>query len=357
MRAARLLWAFALALLLSSFAYGQLVISVHSGVLHFSEGSAFIDDQPLQQKLGTFPDIKEGSTLRTAQGRAEVLLTPGVFLRVDENSSIRMVSTALKNTRVEFLQGSVIVDSLEATADDSVLMSFKDNRVRFPQKGVYRLDSEPPLLQVYNGEAEVTRENKPSVVDSSHLFFFTLGLVTQKFGEGADDDFYRWSKDRSDFISADNRAAAQSLADPAPADPNQIGGAPPLTRDPDLYLGGPNYGGPNYNALSGGLWPYDSLMYSNMPFGIGAWNTFTTYFVYVPLYLRPGRSRYPVRWPYPGLPPASTGISRLPISRSPIITPRGVSVPRIPPVRTGSVGSTAPRIGVTHIGAGAGLHR
>lgn len=356
MRAA-VLSAFILSFLTSGHLAGQLVISVHSGVLHFSEGSVFLDNQPLQQKLGTFPDIKRGSTLRTEQGRAEVLLTPGVFLRVDENSSIRMVSTAIKDTRVEFVQGSVILDSLEATVDDSVLVTFKDNRVRFPQKGVYRLDSEPPLLQVYNGEAEVARDGKPCVVDASHLFFFTLGLVTQKFGEGAEDDFYRWSKDRSDFISADNRAAAQSLADPPQTDPNQIASASPLARDPDLYLGGPDYSRPNYNSPSGGFWPYDSLLYSNMPFGIGAWNTFATYFVYVPLYLRPGRSPRPVRWPYPGLPPVSTGIPRIPISRSPIVIPRGVSAPRIPPVRTSTVGPAAPRIGVTHFGAPAGVHR
>jgi len=351
MRVPRVLCPPILTLLASLQLPAQMVVSVHSGVLHFSEGQVFINDVPVEQKLGTFPTLKEGSTLRTQEGRAELLLTPGVFLRMDENSSIRMVSTALKDTRVDFLEGSVIVDSLEATADDSVLITFKDNRIRFPQKGVYRLDSEPPLLQAYNGEAEVTHEGKPSLVDPSHLFFFSLGLTTQKFGEGADDDFSRWSKDRSDFISADNRAAAQSAGDPADPD-----AADALTRDPGLYLGSPSDGGtPDYDALNGGtFWPYNSLMYSNVPFGIGASNLFATYFVYVPLYLR-GRSPYPVRLRYPGVPPTHIGTS--PVGRTvyPIITPRPITVPRISPARVGTV--TSPHVGVTHIGAPVGVHR
>src|SRR5438874_2416739 len=38
--------------------------------------------------------------------------------------------------------------------------------------------TEPPVLQAYNGGAEVTHDGKPSSVDTSHLFFFSLELVT-----------------------------------------------------------------------------------------------------------------------------------------------------------------------------------
>jgi hypothetical protein len=57
-------------------ASGQSVISTHSGLVYFFEGSVLLGDQPLEQKFGKFPDIGEGRELRTEQGRAEVLLTP-----------------------------------------------------------------------------------------------------------------------------------------------------------------------------------------------------------------------------------------------------------------------------------------
>jgi hypothetical protein len=324
---------------------GQLVVSAHSGVVHFSEGSIFIDDHPLEQKFGTFPNIKEGSTLRTGEGRAEVLLTPGVFLRLDEDSSIRMISDSIKNTRVEFLEGSVILDSLEASGDNPVLITYKDCQIRFPKRGVYRMDASPPVLQAYNGEAEVTRDGKPSSIDPSHLYFFSLGLETQKFGEGADDEFYQWSKDRSEFISADNRSAAQSTADPGQLDSGQM-----PSRDPDVYLGTPSYGG----GIAGTLPVDNGLLYSNVPFGMGVWNMYSVYFIYLPRYHRlpynptwPGgtpRSMYsprsarlpwPGRTPYPGLPPARVGIPR----SSGIGVPTRIAVPRFP--------QPVPRVGTT----------
>jgi hypothetical protein len=377
MRCPRLLLPSSLTLLACLHVSGQLVVSVHSGVVHFSEGSVFIDDRPLELKLGTFPSIKEGSTLRTEEGRAEVLLTPGVFLRLDENSSIRMISNSIKDTRVEFQQGSAIVDSLESSADSAVAITYKDCQIRFPQKGIYRMDSEPPVLQAYNGEAEVTREGKLSRVDGSHLFFFSLGLVTQKFGEGADDDFYQWSKNRSGFISADNRSAAQSAVDPGQMDIGQATG-----RDPDLYLGAPSYGlgTPTYGGLGtpgyGGLagtFPLDyNLGFSNVPFGMGVWNIYSIYFIYLPRYRHwpvpspssVGTSR-PGRTPYPGLPPTRIGLppTRIGISRgvgvgSPTFTPR--PIPRVArpapvyshPGAAGLPGGGASRTGAPAIGRG-----
>src|ERR1035441_2864301 len=84
-----------------SAASGQSVTSTHSGLLYFFDGNVYIGDEQLHQKFGRFPEIGEGVVLRTELGRAEVLLTPGVFLRIDENSSIRMVSNRLTDTRIE----------------------------------------------------------------------------------------------------------------------------------------------------------------------------------------------------------------------------------------------------------------
>src|SRR6516164_431312 len=84
-------------------AAGQSVISTHSGVVHFFEGAVYLNDQPLESHLGKFPTIPQGGELRTAKGRAEVLLTPGVFIRVGEQSAIRLVANQLSDTRIELM--------------------------------------------------------------------------------------------------------------------------------------------------------------------------------------------------------------------------------------------------------------
>src|SRR5690242_14102448 len=98
-------------------AYAQYVISAHSGVVQYVQGRALLNDNAVDPKFGQFPEIKENEIFRTEEGRAEILLTPGVFLRLAENSSIRMVSVRLTDTRVEVLSGSVMVESDQALKD------------------------------------------------------------------------------------------------------------------------------------------------------------------------------------------------------------------------------------------------
>src|SRR3974390_3214021 len=90
----------ALAPVLAFPAWSQSVISVYSGVIHLSEGSVFLDNRPVEQKPGRFEEIKPGSELRLEDGRAEVLLTPGGFLRPGDGSAVRMVSYVLADTRL-----------------------------------------------------------------------------------------------------------------------------------------------------------------------------------------------------------------------------------------------------------------
>jgi hypothetical protein len=199
-------------------------------VINFTEGTVLIDDQPLATKAGTFASVPQGSTLRTEQGRAEILLMPGVFLRVDEHSSIRMLSNALDNTRVEFLNGAVILDSNEAKAPrGAVTLIFKGFEIGFLKNGVYRIDSDPAVLETYVGEAEVHAAGlPPKKIDESRQFFFAIGMDTNKYGDGAIDTFSEWARNRAETIAADNRAAAQSTADPTLPDPSLVGPLPPI---------------------------------------------------------------------------------------------------------------------------------
>ena len=81
------------------------MISARSGLIHYVEGQVYLGDQPVETKFGNFPEVKENQQLRTEEGRAEVLLTPGVFLRLGENSSFRMITNRLIDTRLELLSG------------------------------------------------------------------------------------------------------------------------------------------------------------------------------------------------------------------------------------------------------------
>jgi hypothetical protein len=329
-------------------ASAQSVISTHSGVVHFFEGSVFIGDKPMEQKFGRFPDLPEGGELRTEQGRAEVLLTPGTFLRIGENSAIRMVSNQLSDTRVELLAGSAILESTQYSKDTCVTLIYKTWQVSLPGEGLYRLDAEPPRLRVYQGGAEVTaRDSGNSVhVKSGELLPFAEVLVAEEFKDDSGDAFSDWAVRRSGAISSDNSIASQIFDDPSSLDNSTMafgGGFTyfPLTAVPALGLGSP-YGLSFWSPVQPAL----ASIYANPLY-------LPPYGYYLGLSSAVRSSLLPLGRPvYPAIGLPSTGIgarySPLPIGG----IQSGIGAPRV-----GSGITAPPRITAPHVAPHAVGHR
>jgi len=201
-------------------AIGQSVISTRSGIVYYFDGSVYLQDQPLQSQVGKFPSVPQGAELRTAQGHAEVVLTPGVFLRMGENSSIRMLSNDLANTRVELQTGSAIVDASQSATEPNsgttVTLVFRDWQVHAAQAGVYRVDSDPPRVWVLKGEAEVTgAKGQPARVAEGMDMPLAAALRPEQSAAGPADSLSVWNSGRTDSIVADNSITQQIDADPA----------------------------------------------------------------------------------------------------------------------------------------------
>src|SRR5580692_3024431 len=80
------------------------------GTINYVEGAAYIDGQQLDPKQIGNIDLNPGQELTTGAGKAEILLTPGVFLRVDDNSAVRMISPDLTLTQVQIDKGRAGVE-------------------------------------------------------------------------------------------------------------------------------------------------------------------------------------------------------------------------------------------------------
>ena len=200
------------ACLLGSSAFAQVAISARSGMVHHSEGVVSIGDQLIDNsKFGQFADVKEGQVLKTAEGRAEILLTPGVFLRVAENSSVKMISSRLIDTRLELLSGSMLVECAELQKDNAVTFIYKDATVEFHKKGLVRLDAADDLLRVYDGEATVTKAGQTLTLKEGKQTLLTGVLSPEKFDNKVGDPFYRWASRRAGSLAVANISAAKTL--------------------------------------------------------------------------------------------------------------------------------------------------
>src|SRR3974390_519291 len=70
------------------------------GTLNYVEGQASMGDQSLNSQAVGNAELQSGQVLETGNGKAEILLTPGVYLRLGSNSSVKMVSNSLTNVEV-----------------------------------------------------------------------------------------------------------------------------------------------------------------------------------------------------------------------------------------------------------------
>ena len=322
-------WTLLVVSALTPSADGQSVISTRSGIIHYFEGSVYLNDQPLESHPGRFSSVPQGAELRTTEGRAEVLLTPGVFIRMGDKSSIRMVANELSNTRVELLAGSAVVDSAEPSSGTTVTLIYRNWSVRFPERGAYRIDSDPPCLWVVKGEAEVSAgsDERALLVGEGMNLPLAPVLVPDKTVDRPLDALTTWAQGRQQSISADNAIAA-NIQDPATLSLANSG-LDGFTNFPMIGLSpfglGPVYGSSlTYQPGFSSIYLPD---YTYLPF---APNTFSTYSglgiyqpglgsVYVPGYLSGGFPRTPRLLPRTGLPraPVPSPISVHPISPHP----------------------------------------
>lgn len=198
---------------LAGFAFGQSMISAKSGLIHYVEGRVLLDGKPAEVKFGVFPHMRDSSELRTEEGRAEVLLTPGAFLRVRENSSFRLVSSQLADTRLELMSGSVLLECAELLRDNAVTLTYKDATIALRKNGVYRLNAEPAEVRVYDGEALVEQGGQSLAVKKGKLLPLDGLFIVQKFDPQTGDALYRWAKRRAEYLAMANLSAAKSIRD------------------------------------------------------------------------------------------------------------------------------------------------
>jgi hypothetical protein len=347
----------ALALVFSATAvFAQQMISARSGMIHYIEGKVFAGDEQLDGKFGNFPQIKENQVVRTEEGRAEVLLTPGVFLRTGENSSFRMITNRLIDTRLEFLTGSVLLESDDMLKDNSVTIVAKDATVHLRKSGVYRFDSEPARLRVFKGVVDIEANGKTFELKDGKELSLTGDLAIAKFDSKETDALSRWSYRRAEYVAMANVSAAKSLRD---------GGSTYSGYSNGLYSN-VGYGGgyPCANVRSS-LWAFNPYfgMYTyvpcggryNSPYGFMFWSPQTVYRVYAP---RPVYSPsfgstdggFSASHGYSGISQASGGYSGAVSSVS-----SGAAAPSSPGVSAGSAPSASG--GVSHSGGGGGGHR
>jgi hypothetical protein len=251
----------------SACAYAQDVNPAQPGTLNYVEGQVTLAGVPLTMKSVGTTTLQATQLLETRTGRAEILLTPGVFLRVGANSAVAIVSPEIMHTEVSLVRGKADVEVDQIYKENVILVDQEGSQTQLLKAGLYAFNIQNKSVRVFDGEAEVSSLNSP--LDAKHVRvksghkLLLNGEPTKPAHfekERSEDGLYAWSSLRSEYLGAANESLATEYAGVDGFDPGWFW-------DQNLF---------GYTWLPG-----DGMMFS--PFGFG---------FYSPYYLNGGGMIY-----------------------------------------------------------------
>jgi hypothetical protein len=191
-------------LLSTHAARAQYVVSTRAGTINYVRGQVSVDGQPLNAMPLKFPMLKAGQVLRTGNGRAEVLLGPGVFLRLGEHGALRMLDTRLENAEVEVQQGTSLVEVVDMPNASDVHVVSGPTRTGFKGMGLHRFEADSHELRVFGGHAEVIAGDQRVEAGRGRLVHLGDALSVSRFDPGRKDALHQWAARRSYLLFRSN---------------------------------------------------------------------------------------------------------------------------------------------------------
>ncbi len=144
------------------------------GTINYVEGQVTLDGRSVTVSSAN-PAVLEtrqaetNQILATGQGMAEMLLTPGVFLRLGANSEVRMVSPGLADTSVALLEGSAMLEAAELFKENNLSVMVGGATVRIDKKGLYDFNADQLTVSVLDGEATVSQGDAHLNLKKGHI--------------------------------------------------------------------------------------------------------------------------------------------------------------------------------------------
>jgi len=234
------------------------------GSINYVEGKASIGTQALGPNSPGSVELEKDQLLTTEAGKVEILLTPGVFLRVADYSAVRMVSPGLAYTAVAVEKGRAAVEVVDIHNENDIRISMNEVSAKLLNKGLYDFDANQNEIRVFKGKAEAYVEDRKIVLTREReLCSDENGAMKARDFDARryEDEFFRWSALRSGYLSEASVDEARVYV-----------GTGPVWYGPYWY--GPGwYWNPNFFVYT--FLPANGIFYS--PFGWGFYSPVIVY--------------------------------------------------------------------------------
>lgn len=185
----------------SAAAGDKYVISAKAGGVNFVSGVvAVVREAGKSGRLLKGDRLEIGDRVSTgADGKAEILLNPGSYLRLGPLSAAEFISTDLDDLQVRLDSGSGIFEVF-ATSDFKVIVSTPKSKLTLVDSGVYRIDVDAAgagKVAVWKGKAYFGDDQASVVKGGREGSMNGNALAVAKFDRDDKDELEAWSKDRA----------------------------------------------------------------------------------------------------------------------------------------------------------------
>lgn len=237
----------------------KFVISAKAGGINAITGQADVHGKGESewQQLSITDDLDSGDRVRTANdGRVEILLNPGSYLRVGGDSEVELLNNALENLEVRLLRGTAIVEATGADGLElNINISTPHTKLAIVRQGLYRLNVIPndtTELIVRKGRVILSDDSHTKVKGGNKVVFSATNVSVAKLTKEekkTEENIDNWSKERAETLAKANRHINDRMLNSAFA----------TYRDWDPF------------SRSNGLWFFNSRAgcYTFLPFSYG----------------------------------------------------------------------------------------
>jgi hypothetical protein len=189
----------------------QRLVSARAGGVNFVSGEVKFRRAGHEgwQQLATTDDLRAGDTVRTgADGHAEILLNPGSYLRLGENSEFELSNDALDALRLRLTKGSALCEAtIYGEGAFTITLDTPQTQISIVRSGIYRINAATNTTELFvrKGLALVGRER--SVVKEGRVGRVGTGGAVEvaKFDKHEKDTLDVWGKQRAEELAQANR--------------------------------------------------------------------------------------------------------------------------------------------------------
>ena len=192
----------------------KFVISAKAGGINAITGQADVHPKGESdwQQLSITDDLDSGDRVRTANdGRVEILLNPGSYLRVGGDSEVELLNNTLANLEVRLLRGTAIVEATGADGLElNINISTPHTKLAIVRQGLYRLNVIPndaTELIVRKGRV-ILSDSHTKVKGGNKVVFSATNVSVAKLTKEekkVQENIDNWSKERAETLAKANR--------------------------------------------------------------------------------------------------------------------------------------------------------